>query len=299
MLHSSLIELAEQAPLCSNTPMLRGVLAESQDLVRNAVDHDENLQELVAWFSALITDALHSPAVEELTGGARIVLTGSVGRGDALPNSPIKWLAVGPADANTEPLTKLITGVGLNTDVTPLGSAPRTKQEWIQAVKDADSSQLAIFADAGTWLLESVLARGEHEGLLAHAIALRPPAVQLLEGLPDRDVRFDVRRDLLYPIIAIARWAGVAAGSEALTTLDRIDAGLSAGHLSVAQADYLREAWAAGLQLQFRRWTDRIDNQRSTAEYLPPLQRSIYGASARSVSEVAHSLASEHGITLS
>ena len=66
--------------------MLRGVLAEAQDLVRNAVDHDEAPQDLVVWFSALVTDALHSPAIPELTGGATLVLTGSVGRGDALPN---------------------------------------------------------------------------------------------------------------------------------------------------------------------------------------------------------------------
>lgn len=278
--------------------MLRGVLAEAQDLVRNAVDHDEAPQDLVVWFSALVTDALHSPAIPELTGGATLVLTGSVGRGDALPNSPIKWLAVGPADADTQPLTDLITAVGLNTDVTPLGVGTRSKEEWKAAIATATSAELAIFADAGTWLLDEVLRRKEHHCLLVDAIALRPPAVQVYEGLPDRDVSVDVRRDLLYPIIAIARWAGVAAGSTALTTLDRIAAGLAAGVLNQAQADYLREAWDAGLQLQFRRWTDRIDNQSSTAEYLPALQRSIYGASSRLVSEVAHSLAAEHGIAL-
>lgn len=66
LLHESLTELAELAPQCSDTPTVRGVLAESQDLVRNAIDHGERPQALVEWFSRLVTDVLHSEAIADM-----------------------------------------------------------------------------------------------------------------------------------------------------------------------------------------------------------------------------------------
>ena len=76
MLHASLIELAEQAPLCTDQATLRGVLTESHDLTRNALAHDTNAVEVAHWFSRLLTDALHSPAATELTDGRIQIVTG-------------------------------------------------------------------------------------------------------------------------------------------------------------------------------------------------------------------------------
>lgn len=121
LLHESLTELAELAPQCSDTPTVRGVLAESQDLVRNAIDHGERPQALVEWFSRLVTDVLHSEAIADMTGGAQLVLTGAIGRGDALPSSPIKWLTVGESHVDTTPVSDLITSVGLVAEHTRLG----------------------------------------------------------------------------------------------------------------------------------------------------------------------------------
>ncbi len=302
-MHPSLIDLGEQAPRCTDTPTLRGVLAESQDLLRNAFDHNEDPQDLVRWFSQLLTDALHSQAVTDLTGGAQLVLTGAVGRGDALPSSPITWLTVAPptvdsANIDTTKLSQLIAQVGLVVEKTPLGSQALTRKQWRARIHSANATELALFTDAGTWCLEEVLQLPDATPLLIEALAHRPPSLKLNDSLPDRDVPVDIRKELLYPIIAIARWAGVTAQSHALATCDRLADATAAGVLNSDQADYLTQAWQAGLRLQFMRFTDRVHSHATTAESLPAIQRSLYGASARMVSDVAHSLATSHGIDL-
>ncbi|MBG9319344.1 nucleotidyltransferase [Corynebacterium belfantii] len=298
LLHESLTELAELAPQCSDTPTVRGVLAESQDLVRNAIDHGERPQALVEWFSRLVSDVLHSEAIADMTGGAQLVLTGAIGRGDALPFSPIKWLTVGESHVDTTPVSDLITSVGLVAEHTRLGPTARTKQEWLSMIGTAQGSELAVFADAGTWCLEEVVALPDHKPLLTDAIEHRPPTLRTHDGLPSRDMSVDIRKDLLYPIIAIARWAGVAAHSRDFSTRRRIPAAVAAGILTTSQADFLRQAWDAGLQLQFRRWTDRVHSHAATAESLPAIQRSIYGASSRLVSDVIRALAQQYDIPL-
>lgn len=289
-MHSSLVELAAQAPHCSDPAMVRGILAESQDLARNAVEHNEDPHKLVVWYSELVTNVLHSEGVRDLTGGATLVLTGPVGRNDALPSSPIKWLAVGGAEVDTSPLTKLLEGIDLNTEPTPFGPQARTHQQWLDTVAQASGAQLAVLADAGTWLLDAVIARGAADLLLEDALQYQPAAVQLQDGLPVQDVPVNIRKDLLYPIIAVARWASVAAGSNAISTPERLAAAEQAGVLSPAQASDLLEAWNAGLTLQFRRFADRVHTSYTTAAYLLPIQRSTFGAAARMVAGVMHSL---------
>ncbi|MCQ9353485.1 nucleotidyltransferase [Corynebacterium sp. 153RC1] len=289
-MHNSLVELAQQAPLCSDPAMVRGILAESQDLARNAIDHNESPHELVAWYSQLVTDVLHSEGVRSLTNGADIVLTGPVGRGDALPSSPIKWLTVGDSGTSSAPLTALLQDIGLNTEETPFGAQALTKQQWEERIAEADGAGLAIFADAGTWFLRAVLDRGDHAALLTEARRYELPAVQTKDGLPIQDVPVNIRQDLLYPIIAIARWASVAAGSEATSTPERVEAATKGGVLNEAQASDLLQAWDAGLQLQFRRFADRVHTSYTTAAYLLPIQRSTFGAAARMVSGVMRSL---------
>ncbi|AIU32289.1 Nucleotidyltransferase substrate binding domain protein [Corynebacterium ramonii] len=298
LLHESLTELSELAPQCADTPTARGVLTESQDLVRNAVAHGERPQALVEWFSRLVSDVLHSEGIAEITGGAEIILTGAIGRGDALPSSPIKWLTVGPAEVSTTALDSLLADVGLVTEHTRFGIQPRTKSEWLGMISNADGPELALFADAGSWCLQEVIAHADHKLLLIDAINQRPPALRLHEGLPDKDAPVDVRQDLLYPIIAIARWAGVAAGSTDFSTRRRINAGVEAGFLSQTQADFLRQAWESGLDLQFRRWTDRVHSHKATVDSLPAIQRSIFGASSRMVADVARALAADHNVQL-
>lgn len=290
-MHESLVELAGQAPLCTSVSTARGVLAESQDLVRNAVDHNENPQSLVAWYSTLVTDVCHSQAITELCGGATIVLTGPVGRDDALPSSPIKWLTVGEAGADSTALTTLLKDIGIYTEPTVFGHQAHSKEQWLSAVISASDAELAVFADAGTWFLDAVLAREDAPAaLLRDVYTYQSPVLRGPDGLAAYDTPVNIRKDLLYPIIAIARWAGVAANSTAVSTPQRLADARQAGVLGSAQAEYLLQAWDAGLQLQFRRFADRVHTHYTTTSLLPPIQRSIYSASAQLVSDVLASL---------
>ncbi|MCS4491613.1 nucleotidyltransferase [Corynebacterium sp. ES2794-CONJ1] len=292
-MHDSLLELASQAPQCQNAATARGILLESQDLIRNAIEHEARPQELVIWFSRLITDVLHSEGIKDLTGGADLVLTGAVGRGDALPSSPIKWLTVGGTAVDTQPLIELIGQVGLLTERTHFGFEARSKEKWLMELKGTDGRGFAVFADAGTWLLAHVVNQENAAvELLKEAFTYRPPAVRMNSGLPDLKAHIDIRQSLLYPIIALARWAGVAAKSQEFSTPARLNSAVLAGTLEAAQADYLRTAWESGLGLQFRRFTDRVHGHETTAASLPAIQRSTYGASTRMVSDVFSSLES-------
>lgn len=290
-MHESLVELAGQAPLCTHVATARGVLAESQDLARNAVEHNENPKSLVGWYSALVTDVCHSAAITNLCGGASIVLTGPVGRRDALPSSPIKWLTVGDGSGDSTALTRLLEDIGIYTEATVFGFQARSQEQWLAAIASASDSELAVFADAGTWFLDAVLSHQEASAaLLRDVFTHRLPDMHGEDGLANYDVAVNIRKDLLYPIIAIARWAGVTAGSQAVSTPQRLADARQAGVLTDAQADYLLQAWDAGLQLQFRRFADRVHTHYTTASLLPPIQRSIYCASAQLVSDVLGSL---------
>lgn len=103
----------------------------------------------------------------------------------------------------------------------------------------------------GTTVLESLAPPRRDERLVRllarMALAHRPPSgfrrdVVLAHGGDHRGT-FDVKRGGVLPIVDLARWAGVAAGSTATGTLARLHAGADAGILSDEHARVLAEAW--------------------------------------------------------
>lgn len=249
-LHESLLELAELAPRCESPATARGLLAESQDLVRNALQHGADEAELAAWFSRLVTDIVRSPAI-----ASPVRLTGAAATGDAVPSAPIIWLG---EDAE---LDKLFRDVDLNA-----GSVEETT---------------ATRADAGL----PVGAGGEEE-LLREALAQRPPALRQHLGLPDREQEVDVQAHLLAPIRAIARWAAPAPRP----TPDRLAIGRERQLLTPEDAQALTQAWETGLALELRAWFDHAATTGLTLQDLPALDRTAYGAACRMVAEVFDSL---------
>lgn len=276
MLHPSLNELAQNAPHAQDLATVRGVLKESLELLGNALDHGEDPAELAGWLSKIITDALHSPGLD-----AHVVLTGPVGRGDALPTSPVRWLAIvdSQEDPNAE-ITALLTETGFIAK--PIGAA--TRAQWEAQARAGEDP--ATFLDAGTWV--AAIAQVDEQALLRDALASRPPAVETYEGLPSLDMVVNIRKNLMIPTVKIARWAAHKAGSLAPTTAQRlIDA---RGVLSNDEADALTQVWTSALSLQSKRWMDHIHDQETTAWELPALQRATFGASARLLSEVLSSI---------
>ncbi|MFP7366526.1 putative nucleotidyltransferase substrate binding domain-containing protein [Corynebacterium callunae] len=277
MLHPSLIDLAESAPECTDLATVRGVLTESLDLLSNALHHGEDPAELAGWLSQVITDALHSPGL-----AANVVLTGPVGRGDALPTSPVRWLAVVEKhEADPNPMiAALLTEIGFVAE--PIGAT--TREEWEARARAGEEP--AAFLDAGTWVAS--IANVDEKALLRDALDSRPPAVETYEGLPSLDMVVNVRENLMIPTVKIARWAAHRAGSLAPTTAQRlIDA---RGVLTNDETDALTQVWKSALSLQSKRWMDHIHDKETTAWELPALQRATFGAAARLLSEVIRSI---------
>lgn len=308
MLHESLLDLAEQAPRCQQVATARGVLAESHDLLRNALAHNTPGAELTHWYSTLVSDILHSPAISGLLGENQLVLTGAIGRGDGFPTSRVEWLLVTADPAETGEaanagVAALLRSVGVTA--APLGAefSPTTKAGWLQRIEQAtasgDPTAIGVFADAGTWFREHLLTHlGSVLPLLHEAIEHRPPALRSEHGLPDRESPVDLRRELLAPVTDLARWAGLSTHTHRLTTRDHIQAGQAAGILDEDEAELLSQGWTTGADLQLRRWADHVVDRAITAADLPALQRSAFGAASRGVALVIRSLAARHDIDI-
>lgn len=270
MLHTSLRDLAEQAPMSTTTATARGVLVEAQQLLRNALDHRTPETTLTVWFSDLVLATLACPAVVEKLSSP-VTPTGDFARGDALPTSEVVWFAEPGND--TTGLVDLLTSAGLT-----VGALPTDESELLAARIDAR-------------LITPATESGE---LLQLAVSHRPPAFQALDGLPDLGVPVDVTATLLVPIAAVARWAAPGERS----TVERLAAGHNRKLLTVDEVEALSQAWETAVALQFRRWSDGVDSRPAALGDLPALHRSAYGAAARQVAGVLRALAGRHDITL-
>ena len=150
----------------------------------------------------------------------------------------------------------------------------------LQAQVAADS--IAARVDAGL-----PLGNGGEQALLEEALAQRPPALKVVDGLPDRDAAVDIKATLLSPIAAIARWA--APGPR--PTVDRLAIGVERDLLSAADAEALDLAWRTGYALELRRWYEGVSDHSATLRDLPPLDRTAYGSACRIVSAAFESIA--------
>lgn len=244
-LHASLVELAELAARCESPAAARGIVAESHDLVANAVNHGEDACTVAAWYSRLITDIVRSPALDS---PAR--LTGAVARGDATPAQPIEWLG---EDDN---LAQVFKDVEI-----PAGPVEPT---------------IAARVDAGL-----PLGHDAEQELLQHAMTLRPPALVLVNGLPSRDAEVNIEAHLLAPVSALARWAAPAPRP----TPDRLAIGRERELLTSAEVEAFTLAWQTAMTLQLRSWVDHVPVDGLPISSLGPLDRTAYGAACRMVAE--------------
>lgn len=246
MLHTSLRELAAQANRCESLPAARGILAEAQELLRNALRHREDETELSAWFSRVVSDVVRSPAIS-----SQVRLTGAVSRGDSIPSMPITWIG------KDDHLLELLESVGLQG-------------------REAEEDMLAWRVDAGY-----PVGIGGEQQLLQEALALRPPALEVVNGLPDPDVLVDIESYLLAPVAGIARWAAPSPRP----TLDRLEIAIERQLLTDSEAQSLAMAWETGISIEMRRWLENMDGRSTTLANLPALDRTAYGAACRLVAE--------------
>ena len=119
-----------------------------------------------------------------------------------------------------------------------------------------------------------------------YSAKVRPPAIEVIDGLPKRDRVVDMHAELVVPLAKLARWASMRAGSTVTETDRRIAAAEVAGVLSHHEAAYAREAWTAAITLQLHRWADRAGGHVMRWDLLPQLDRSAFGAASRLLSDV-------------
>jgi len=91
------------------------------------------------------------------------------------------------------------------------------------------------------------------DALAAHAFTHSPPrdlshTVLRLDGR--RSDRLDIRLSAVVPIAALGRWAATVAGSEEVSTPERLQAAAADGVLRESQASTLAEAFKLALELR-------------------------------------------------
>lgn len=126
--------------------------------------------------------------------------------------------------------------------------------------------------------------------LLAESLASRARP-RTVWALLQRSDRFDIKRHALQPIVNLARWGALSAGSTATSTVERLTAASGSSMLPEARAQTLIEVFGVLQRIRLRyqlaqvergdRPTDLLDHDR-----LSPIDRSIIDRAAREIAAV-------------
>ncbi len=252
--------------------------------------HGANLRALdvVRVLSALL-DAITIRALE-LAPGA-----------DALPADGVVWIALGSEARRELTLTSKPRGALVASEPPPvawLGAVRstlaacglpafppvRTPEQWSRA-NDADAVAALVDRRAlwGTPREQLPTAGAEIlETLARAALEHQPPtgfdAGAVLYPTGARSDRLDIRSAAVSPIVALALWAGAAAGTFEGSTVDRLVAAGRHGVLSESEASTLTDAFGLALELRLAHQAERLagglePDDRIESATLSPLTR--------------------------
>jgi CBS domain-containing protein len=142
--------------------------------------------------------------------------------------------------------------------------------------------------------------------LVAAALADRPPTGFLrhfvLHSSGERKGVLDIKHGGLLPIESLARWSGLAAGVAAASTRARLDASVSAGTLTAADAANLRDALELVSALRMEHQVEQLRSGRAPDDLidpraLTPLTRSALKDAFRAVARVQRGIAVQQGLS--
>jgi CBS domain-containing protein len=156
----------------------------------------------------------------------------------------------------------------------------------------ADVPHDALRAQTVTAVGRSYPAR---QGLLQDATAVRTSFPSRLRVFATHADTVDLKLAAIDPVVKIARWAALSAGSDALSTLARLDAAAAAKVLDADDVSSLRDCF--GWLLRFR-WRTRagafLDGRRVSdmvsLSATPPQERAVLRSVAREVSGITRKL---------
>jgi CBS domain-containing protein len=259
-------------------------------------------------------------------------VSGSVARGEAAPGSDVETMvalddSVGDAEkvqlmAHAADVHALLERCGIRGDANGvLASRPRfcrRRASWTEGIERwsrdpkedrgvvmtgllADSTGLLAQTDVGedalraptvAAVLRSYPAR---QAMLQDATTVRAHFPSRLRLFASHTDSVDLKLAAIDPVVKIARWAALSAGSDALSTLDRLDAAAAAQILDPDDVSSLRECF--GWLVRFR-WRTRAGawlrgTRVSDVVSLPetaPQERAVLRSVAREVAGISRKL---------
>lgn len=315
----------------TDEPGLRAGMAEARQAVVAALSaHTPALTLASGWSEAMI----HALAV-----AARLVtvdpvawtwfVSGSVGRGEAIPGSDIETLIALDDHIDTDAKSRamvlaadthaLLERCGIGPDANGVlasrGRFCRRRASWRESTERWCAEPAEDRGVVMTGLLADCVAVGDRaDGLPAHALdaarrhpqalrAMLQDATAVRASIPSRLRVFathvdgvDVKQAAAEPLVKIARWAAMSAGSDARRTLERLDCAAAAGTLDADDAATLRECYAAASHIRWRQRAGAwIDGDRVTdvisLSALSPQERATLRAIGREVNGIRRKLA--------
>ncbi len=259
-------------------------------------------------------------------------VSGSVARGEAAPGSDVETMVVlgdsvdddGKADllARAAGVHALLERCGIRGDANGvLASRPRfcrRASSWAEGIERwtvdpredrgvvmtgllADSAGVTAAADLGEDALRSqtLAAVGRsypvRQALLQDATAVRASFPSRLRMFARHADTVDLKLAAVDPVVKIARWAALSAGSDALSTLGRLDDAVAAKVLDTDDVSSLRDCFDWLLRFRWRTRAGafldgrRVDDVVSLTE-MAPSERAMLRSVAREVSGISRKL---------
>jgi len=274
-------------------------------------------------WSALCRTAVGAAAAR-LGGPDRWLVSGSVGRGEALPGADLETLVVSadgsdPADAlaRASAVHQLLSRCGFAAD--PHGAFAararfnRSLADWTVGIDrwtsepevDRGVVMAGLLADAVAVTGGPDLVAGGPELRCRTGTAMRAHPRSLAAMLQDAcyeraavpsrlrifggAATVDVKRAAVDPVVRIARWAAVSVGSHELTTPDRLAAAAGSRYLDATDAATLSRCYTIASSIR-RRTRDLGDDDVVEMAALAPRDRTALRGIGREVTRIARTL---------
>lgn len=294
--------------------------------------HTPTLALAAGWSEAMRTTVATAARLVGGTGAPPWTwfVSGSVGRGEAVPGSDVETLIALADDVDEQAKARamelaaevhaLLEKCGLPLDDNGvLASRPRfcrRDASWYEGIEKwaaqpaADRGVVMIGLLADAWSVTEA-ARGERLRPLVIAAAQRHPvarksmlqdATSARAGIPSRlrifathDDRADLKAAVIDPIVKIARWGALSAGSDALATMERLNDAASASVIDTDDASTLCDCYVALSRIRWRLRTapwlagGAVDDAVSMSD-LPPQERAMLRTIAREVNGIRRKL---------
>jgi CBS domain-containing protein len=310
-----------------------GVNRARQAVVAELTAHTPTLTLAAAWSEVMRQSV--ATAARLVSGGnspgCTWFVSGSVARGEAIPGSDVETLIALDDDVEEAAKTAVL---GLAADVHALLErcqlAPdangvlasrsrfcRRRTSWAEGIerwcaepeKDRGVVMTGLAADATGVLnridgddelrAQTVEAARRHpaarHAMLQDATAVRASIPSRLRILATQDDAVDLKLAAVEPIVKIARWAALSAGSNALSTLERLDDAAAAKVLDAEDGSILRDCYQSLSRIRWRTragaWIDgdRITERISLSD-LAPAERAALRTVAREVGGIRRKL---------